>query len=109
MNANGSGVTTLVSGLNQPRGVAVKSDGSIYFTDTNNNLIKGMNADGFNVVTVGSPINSPTGIAVQSDGKIVVANFSSNKVIRFNHTLKSRIPVSVSIVPFPPAVSIATA
>ena len=75
---------TLLSGLNNPYGVAVQSDDKILIVDTNNNVIKRMDADGTNIETLGPVFNQPRGVAVQSDGKILIADYSNNAIKRMD-------------------------
>jgi len=76
--------TTLGTGLNQPRGIAIQTDGKIVVADFNNNAIKRMNADGSNIVTLGSGFAFPSGVAIQADGKIIVADYANHSIKRMN-------------------------
>ncbi|WP_310558626.1 LamG-like jellyroll fold domain-containing protein [Flavobacterium sp.] len=72
---------TLGPVFNNPRGVAVQTDGKILICG-DDGIIKRMNADGTNVVNLASGFYYPNGIAIQADGKILVAD--SNSVKRIN-------------------------
>lgn len=73
MDADGSNVVTLVSsGLNNPYGIALQSDGKILIADTYNGAIKRVDTDGTNMVTLWTQGGSfPFDVTVQADGKIV--------------------------------------
>lgn len=78
MDADGGNVTTLVSGLNNPYGIGIQSDGKILIAESYAYNIKRVDADGSNMVT----LFNQSGIfvwdvAVQSDGKIVFCTLNN--------------------------------
>lgn len=81
--------------FNQPRGVALASDGSLYITDSGNGTVRKLTSTGVVSTLAGSPGNrgsrdgtgtsalfsSPTGIAVSADGSVFVSD-------TLNHTIR---------------------
>jgi sugar lactone lactonase YvrE len=63
-------LTTLVSGLNNPYGVAVDNAGNVYIADTGNKVIKEWTAANTNVTTLISVLNHSLGVAVDCMGNI---------------------------------------
>ncbi|GGG60379.1 hypothetical protein GCM10010976_33960 [Bizionia arctica] len=65
-------VTTLLSDLYNPTGVAVQSGGKILLSDYNGSSIIRMNADGTNIETLGNGFESARDVVIEADGKILV-------------------------------------
>jgi low density lipoprotein receptor-related protein 5/6 len=65
-NLDGSNVTDLITGLNNPRGIALNlSVGLIYWTNLGNGTIQSANlADGSNIQTLVSGLSIPSGVAI---------------------------------------------
>ncbi len=102
----GSGVAGTSDGtgpaaqFDQPRGVAVAGDGTIYVADFGNNRIRkvtpngtvttltGSDADHVDGPIAGAKFNAPTGIAVADDGTIYVGD-------TFNHRIRAISPGGV--------------
>ena len=91
-------VTTLASGFNQPRGVAVLSDGNIVVTEEQNHRICVVTPLSVVTTLAGSgtatfadgtgaaaSFNSPTGVAVLLDGNIVVADTFNSRIRRVTY------------------------
>jgi sugar lactone lactonase YvrE len=75
---------TVLTTLDQPKGIAVDGSGNIYVADTGHNVIKRMNTDGGNVVILGSGFLQPEGVAVDGSGNIYVADTGHNVIKRMN-------------------------
>jgi len=86
--------------LNDPRGVAVASDGSLYISDTGNQVIRkvdpagnistyagngvaGYTGDG--VLATSTRINSPRAVAVAPNGDLYIADTANNRVRKVDH------------------------
>ncbi|KLU65792.1 N-acetylmuramoyl-L-alanine amidase LytC precursor [Desulfosporosinus acididurans] len=78
MDADGTNIVTLGSGIVSPVAIAVDGSGKIYVADAGTNTIKRMDADGTNIVTlasgfsIDSGVANPCSVAVDSSGKIYV-------------------------------------
>ncbi|RYY00613.1 hypothetical protein EON78_00660 [bacterium] len=74
-------VSTLVStGLNQPSGIAVDSNGNVYIADTGNNSIKKIDTNSIVTILVNTGLNRPSGIAVDSIGNVYIADTNNNAI-----------------------------
>ena len=76
-----------------PQGIAVRDDGTIIITDTDNHKIRGINPNG-NVFTIAgtgkkgdkdgsgneATFNHPCGIAIRNDGTIIVSDIRNHKI-----------------------------
>lgn len=83
--------------LNQPAGLALGADGTLYIADTSNNRVRAVRTDG-SIVTVagqgqatfagdGGPaimasLNLPTGLAVDATGRLLIVDSWNNRVRR---------------------------
>src|SRR5262245_20012201 len=84
MKANPHGtVTTLVTGQNGPRGVAVDNFGNIYWANQGAGTIMKANPYG-TVTTLVTGQASPTGVAVDSSGNIYWANQGAGTIMKAN-------------------------
>lgn len=86
-DSNGANLENLVSGLGDPRGIAVEPvSGKIYWVDARSNKIQRANVDGSNVedlVTKG--LKTPIGIALDiAGGKMYWSDDGTNKIQRAN-------------------------
>ena len=88
----GDGGSATQAKLNQPLGVAVGSDGSLYITDINNQRIRRVGTDGIITTVAGSAnvgfatgdggpatqagLNNPMGVAVGTDGSLYISDQS---------------------------------
>jgi uncharacterized protein (TIGR03437 family) len=88
-------ITTVASGLADPRGVALDSAGNLYVTEAGQNDVRRIGADGSNTVIAGNgqccytndgaaattaSLNSPWGVAVGPNGNIYVADSGNNAI-----------------------------
>lgn len=75
-------VSTLISGLNEPWGVAVGTNGALYLTDAGNSqIIEYLISAGTTNLFVTNQLSSPRGIVAARGGLVVVDQF--NQLIRF--------------------------
>ena len=78
-----------------PQGVAVGADGSVYFADTNNNVVRKVTPGGVISTIAGNgtagssgdggagasaQLNSPEGVAVDASGNVYIADSGNNRV-----------------------------
>ena len=114
---NKEGGAALEVVLNQPRGVAVTSDGSrVYIADTNNHRIRKVDTTTGLLTTIAgvgegysgdgglanaARLNAPTGVAVAPDGRVYIADLGNNRI----RVLKAitLAPPSPASPPSPPA------
>jgi sugar lactone lactonase YvrE len=83
--------------LNDPDGMAVAGDGSLYFADTANNRIRKVSPQGLITTVAGNgkggwardglpalsaPLLSPDAVAIARDGRLYIAASGSNEVLR---------------------------
>ena len=83
---SGSGSTSPAGDLNNPTGIAVAPNGTIWVADTLNNRIQSMTTTGFWTAytkPVGStmPFNIPWGVTVAPDGNIWVSDTGNNRLV----------------------------
>ena len=89
--------TATITGLNNPRGIAIDGINNVYIADTNNNVIKAYGGGisviagiGSNTYTGdGNPAiivnhNLPSGIAVDINNNVYVADTNNNKIKKIN-------------------------
>jgi sugar lactone lactonase YvrE len=99
---NGDGLFGNNSLLNNPTGIAVSSNGSVYFSDTGNNAIRMISTSGVKSTVAGianvnsgtyggdggpaiyAVLNGPRGLAIANNGEIYIAD-TGNNVIRMIH------------------------
>jgi serine/threonine protein kinase, bacterial len=84
--AAGSSAPTVLpfSGLYQPQGLAVDTNGAVYVADFNNRVVK--LAAGANTQTVlpFTGLNYPEGVAVDAAGNVYVADRGNNRVVKLD-------------------------
>jgi trimeric autotransporter adhesin len=93
---SGDGALAINAKINYPQSITVDNEGTIYFTDMNNNVIRKVDNSGIITTYVGTgasgykgdgglatkaKINYPWGIAVDSDGNLYIAD-TNNAAIR---------------------------
>jgi uncharacterized protein (TIGR03437 family) len=87
INANTGVITTVLSGLNKPTGVAIDGAGRLLVADTFNNRVMRENTAGsgnFSVIgdsTLTPAIQRPRDIVVDSTGRIFVVSAGTNRVL----------------------------
>jgi RHS repeat-associated protein len=88
---SGDGGSALTAQINEPRGLAVAADGSLYFADQGNNRIRRVTPDGIIQTIVGDgdaslaegqlaqkvKLTEPDGIAIGADGALYIAALDS--------------------------------
>jgi streptogramin lyase len=77
-------ISTISSGVSQPRGVAIQADGKIVFTEYFTGNIKRMNANGTSIGVLSNGFSNPFGITIENDGKILVADDWNSNIKRMN-------------------------
>ena len=75
------GARTTYAGFNQPHGLAVAPDGSVYVCDTFNNRVQRILPDG-TVTTFAAGLSSPNDLALGQDGSVYVADFGTSRILR---------------------------
>jgi hypothetical protein len=93
----GDGGPSNVARLNQPTGLFVASDGTIYIADTGNNRIRKVTPAGIISTVAGSSgagfsgdggaataatLNGPRGVALGADGALLIADTGNNRIRR---------------------------
>ena len=84
MNADGSGLTTLVSNLSYPLGVNLQQNGKLLYTVVGSNLVRRMDDDGSNTQLLSNSFNQPYRAIQQADGKILVADLNNSSIKKMN-------------------------
>jgi DNA-binding beta-propeller fold protein YncE len=90
--ADGSQAPAPLGSFNEPWGVAVGPDGSVYVTDTWNHRIQKFTADGRPILSWGKngladtpdSFYGPRGIAVDSQGRVYVADTGNKRIVVFD-------------------------
>jgi uncharacterized protein (TIGR03437 family) len=81
LKAGGNGVpATLLTGLKSPHGLALDSQGDLYFTEAGAARVRRLAADGTVTSIADGVWNAPRGIAVDSSGRIFVADSGLQRV-----------------------------
>ncbi len=85
-NLDGSGSQTLVSGLNQPAGIALDlAGGKMYWSDYGGGDIREANLDGSGSQTLVSGLSRPTDVALDlAGGKMYWADWGNGDIRRAN-------------------------
>jgi serine/threonine-protein kinase len=82
--AGGSSTPTVLpfTGLYQPQGVAVDTNGVVYVADFNNRVVKLAPGSNNQTVLPFSGLNYPEGVAVDAQGNVYVADRGNNRVVK---------------------------
>ena len=75
-----------------PAGVALPSDGSVLFADTNDNAVVRLNPSTGNVTTFVSGLTQPLGLAIDGNGNVYVSNSGNNTVTTYDSTGNATTP-----------------
>jgi len=75
-----------------PAGVALPSDGSVLFADTNDNAVVRLDPSTGNVTTFVSGLAQPVGLAIDGNGNVYVSNSGSNTVTTYDSTGNATTP-----------------
>lgn len=70
------------TGLYEPQGVAVATDGSVYVTDFNNRVVKLVADTGEQTELPFAGLNYPEGLTVDAQGSVYVADRGNNRVVK---------------------------
>ena len=76
-----TGSLTPFTGFNQPHGLDVAADGTVYVCDTFNNRVRRISPGG-EVTTLAEGLNVPVDLDVAPDGNVYVADFGGSRVLR---------------------------
>jgi sugar lactone lactonase YvrE len=76
-----TGTLTTYGGFNQPHGLDVAPDGTVYVCDTFNNRVQRISPSGV-VTTLAAGLNVPVDLDVGPDGNVYVADFGGSRVFR---------------------------
>ena len=79
--AGGGPQTTVGTGLNAPRGVAVDAAGDVLIADSDNNRVVEVPAGGGPQTTIGSGLTGPEGVAVDPAGDVFIAAYGDGRVV----------------------------
>ena len=85
LDANGNLLNSYAVG-GTPAGVALPSDGSVLFADTNDNAVLRLDPSTGNVTTFVSGLAQPLGLAIDGNGSVYVSNSGSNTVTTYDST-----------------------
>ena len=72
-------ITTLATGLNGPRGIAIDNLKNVFAAETNRTVLKKIDINGF-ISTLGTGFNDATGLAVDPLGNVIVADLFNNAI-----------------------------
>ena len=76
--------TLVISGLNNPQGVAVDASGNVYIADTANNAVKEWSVSSLQVSTlVSSGLSHPAAVAVDANGNVYIADSGNHAIEKF--------------------------
>ncbi|MBN1823854.1 MAG: hypothetical protein JW803_06015 [Endomicrobiales bacterium] len=93
---SGDGGPAAKAKLNFPEGIAIGADGSVYFADSSNHVVRKVNPDGIIITVAGNgkegysgddglaikaQLHNPTRVAIHGDGTLYILD-ASNKIIR---------------------------
>ena len=80
--------------------MALPSDGSVLFADTNDNAVVRLDPSTGNVTTFVSGLTRPMGLAIDGNGNVYVSNSGSNTVTTYDSTGNATTPtISTSAYP----------
>lgn len=82
--ASGDGTDAQNAALYGPTGMAFASDGTLFFADRLNHLLRRINADGTISSLEGLPLRSPSAIQFDAQGRAYVADTGNERVLRID-------------------------
>ena len=91
IDANGNFLQTYFVG-GTPAGVALPSDGSVLFADTNHKYVARLDPFTGSVTTFVSGLTQPMGLAIDGNGNVYVSNSGSNTVTTYDSTGNATTP-----------------
>jgi sugar lactone lactonase YvrE len=92
--AGGGAQRVLVTGLNNPRGLAVDPAGDVYVPDASNNRVLEIFPNG-TTTTVGTGLKNPVGVALDSSGDVFIADNGNNRIVEVSaQGVQSVVPTS---------------
>jgi YVTN family beta-propeller protein len=99
LDASGNVIATYFVG-GTPAGVALPSDGTILFADTNDNAVLRLDPSTGNVTTFVSGLRQPLGLAMDGNGNVYVSNSGNNTVTTYDSAGNATTPtISTSAYP----------
>ena len=72
-------ITSVVTGLRDPDGVAADAAGNLFITDSSNDQILKVGLSGV-ITTIASSLNSPSGVALDRAGNLYIADSHSHRI-----------------------------
>lgn len=77
----GDGGPAVLAQLDRPHGLAIASDGTVFFADTFNNRLRKVAPDG-TISTVAAGLSTPNDVTLGADGALYATDYGSNRIIR---------------------------
>ncbi len=93
--SSGEGVLATTATLNKPTGIAIDANGTIYFSDTGNNMIRKITGGIISTALTSAPLpssspnppqvalNAPQGLSFDSLGTLYIADTGNHRIVRF--------------------------
>jgi serine/threonine protein kinase, bacterial len=109
--AAGSSAPTVLpfSGLYQPQGLAVDTNGALYVADFNNRVVKLAAGANTQSVLPFTGLNYPEGVAVDAVGNVYVADRGNNRVVKLDVGSSTQIDLPFTGLKYPDGVAVDTA
>jgi streptogramin lyase len=79
--SGGDGGPATAAALNQPHGIAVGSDGTLFFAETPAGRLRRIAPDG-TISTLARDLALPVDVAIGPDGRVYVALYGANRIVR---------------------------
>jgi sugar lactone lactonase YvrE len=74
--------------FNEPKGLAVADDGTLYIVDSANGMIRSLNPSGL-VATVATGLNGPSDIVIGKNGELFVSDTLNHRIIKIENGIVS--------------------
>jgi serine/threonine-protein kinase len=109
--AAGSSAPTVLpfSGLYQPQGLAVDTNGAVYVADFNNRVVKLAAGANTQSVLPFTGLNYPEGVAVDAAGNVYVADRGNNRVVKLDAGSNAQRDLPFTGLKYPDGVAVDTA